>query len=301
MYFLIVFILFILYLITDTYYVLLLAILLSLLALISGMCMFLYASKMYIKIVNEKEKWHLLYNSKHAFPIGNIHLKADVYNCFFEETVCLDQCFIVNCKKMNVPLKVQYKVGLNVLQNKTAKLKDILSIFAKKFETINAEKVCIYPQSVEVENVDAIYAIFEKRANEKSDEYDIREFRRGDSIKDVHHKISFKKGKLMVKEKHKIQDDIIHLLLDLSGDEMDCAKVFTYFHYFVQCVQNYDEICVIYWYTKDVLYEMGVKTIADEERIVEMILSMPKATINEKRADMWVINASGLMVGEHYE
>ena len=63
-------------------------------------------------------------------------------------------------------------------------------------------------------------------------------------------------------------------------------------------MQNYDETCIVYWYTKQHIQNAFVKTMADKERIVEMILSMPKATINKKTSDMWMMDASGLTVGD---
>ena len=35
----------------------------------------------------------------------------------------------------------------------------------------------------------------------KSDDYDIRDYRVGDSLKDIHYKISYKLSKLMIKDK----------------------------------------------------------------------------------------------------
>lgn len=288
------------YFISGAYYLLVISILLILTILLSGICMLINISKIHMEVIEEKGQWKLLYKTSSMFPLGKIHVRTHVYNCFFDEKVYVDEVFLTGKKQMEITLPLLSKIGTYTMSDSTVMLWDLFSLFKKRLPSFFEGKLCVYPTFLHTPNEANIAYQFEQRNNERMDEYDLREYRNGDALKDIHHKISYKMQKLIVKEKLKKKEENIHMLLDLSGNEEECLLVLSYFHIFMEKIQFYDETCVVHWYSNYELHEKMIKTLMDKEELIRFILSHPKA-MQTPASNMWTITSNGLEKGEAYE
>ena len=70
-----------------------------------------------------------------------------------------------------------------------------------------------------------------KRTGLQSDDsYEIREYQEGDSLKHLHHKMTYKLQKPMIRQYANLEAAQVMLILDLSGDAVTVEKTLTMFH-----------------------------------------------------------------------
>lgn len=301
LYFLLVGILFILYIFTNTYYLLVITVLLLLIKIICIILMLIHSHSIHIKIVEIYNQLFIQYNSKSKFPFGRLKLELNFYNHFFEENNNKNIYFLVGDKNIEFPIDIiNGKIGKYEIKKYKCKLYDILGMSSKRIKNISLESFYQLPKYIELNNYnELLFYIREKHSNDNED-YDIKEYRIGDSIKDIHYKVSYKLSKLMTKEKINTIDDI-SVYIDLSGNEDECNKVFSYLYCLIESIQIYKKKCNVYWHSKTILNQYTINHIDEFDLMINHILSMPKSKHYLPVQSYWLITSNGIFGGDDNE
>lgn len=285
----------ILFIITGAYYLLVLIVLLTTLTLVSFLSMLLYSKQIKLQLKENEDNTLLIYKSK-LFPFGKLTIDLNIKNNFFEDIYNNHFDLILGKKKIISTLPFnKNKIGKYTLTNQTLILSDFLGLFKKNIKANIFDEIIQLPQfkssSYEISKISEQVVAYQ---TSKSDDYDIREYRIGDSMKDIHYKISYKLSKYMIKEKHKNQGNDISVVLDLSGSNNECEKVFNYLYEVINNLQVYNEPCLVKWISKDKVYEQKIKDINDLKKCINQILTMPKCKETPCISSTWMITSYGL-------
>lgn len=292
---LIYFVLIVSFIITGAYYLLVLLVILTSLILVSLLSMFIFSNAIQIHLKEVRKETYFVYKSK-GLPIGKLTVNLNIENVFFEEI--FQSCFDVILGESQITTKLNFNqnnLGKYVIHSQTFILTDILGLFRKEISTKVFNEKIQYPhiklKSYEQKLINEKVIVYQ---SSKSDDYDIREYRIGDSLKDIHYKISYKLSKYMIKEKHKNQGNDLSFVLDLSGNNDECEKVFAYLKEVILDLQVYNEVCLVKWISNDNIYEQKVKDIDDLNQCINRILSMPKCKERVNVKSTWMITPNGL-------
>lgn len=290
-------ILFISFIITGAYYLLVLIVLLISLILISLLSMLLFSNKIVIKMIEKNNNIFLIYESK-GLPIGKLSVDLNIKNTFYNEIYQNQFDIILGEKKIVIQLPfTKIKLGNYVINEQSFILSDFLGLFKKKIKKEIFSEMIQYPN---LKNLIMDYKVSEEvnsYQSNKSDDYYIREYRIGDSLKDIHYKLSYKLSNYMIKEKHNNKGNNISVSLDLSGNNEECEQVFIYLNQMIQNLQVYHETCLVKWLSKDKVYEQKVTDLDDLNNCITKILSMPKCENTPKMKCTWIITPFGLKQG----
>ncbi|MGN1343991.1 MAG: DUF58 domain-containing protein [Traorella sp.] len=270
-------------------------------AVVSFIFMILGAFMISTQLQIIQNKLYIKYTSKSILPIGIIHAKYELYNKFFEETQKYQTKFLVGHKRLIIPLTEELKFGEYEIKKANIKLMDMLGLFSihKKIK-INPNLIQT-PLLIQSYRQNNLYDTIQEKRGDENDDYDIREYRQGDSLKSIHYKISYKLSKLMVKEKIKQNQNEISIFLDLSGQEEDCIQVFSFFEKFIECLQLFNEKCEVYWISDKTIHSLIASSTNDTLKIIQEIISMPKMKEKLPIEVTWTITPSGLNGDETYE
>ncbi len=126
---------------------------------------------------------------------------------------------------MDLPLGIRYP-GLARVQIHQIEYKDPMGLLLIRIPVAAAGECVVLPRSQEGmrnhrEGYQAGITETEEtltKGNDFSEVTDVREYRPGDRLKDIHWKLSAKKQDLMVKERANVAQSQVILLLDLSGE-----------------------------------------------------------------------------------
>lgn len=298
---LLTFLLIIVFLITRAYYLLLLIVLLFSMILISLFSMLMMHHKITFQFVKQEKNATLVFIGKGIFPIGRMKVDIVIHNLFLDTSFSQSKQFLVSGDKVVIPLdESNFKLGKSVISIKSCRIIDMLGLFSKKIKYQETMQDICYPY------IDEVYRRLNSQINEKlqyynyqkKDDYDLREYREGDSIKDIHYKVSYRQSKLMIKDKHKDSSMTMKLFLDLSKDEESCRQVLSYLYQFVYHLTLQKSKCQIQWYSKNKLMEEKISDLKEYENVLTTILSNPKALEGNSVHSEWVITDLGIEGGE---
>lgn len=292
-------ILLIAFIITGAYYLLLLIILFLTLILVSLFTMLWNVNKIQIKALSNGNDLYLFYQSN-GLPFGKLSISLDIENLFFEEVYQSSFEMILGEKeiKHKIPFN-QNNLGKYRINTQTFIITDILGLFRKKINRdVFTEKMQSYQYQHSLNVINQTTQEVVVYQSSKSDDYDIREYRVGDSLKDIHYKMSYKLSNCMIKEKHKDKGQHISVYLDLSGTNEECEKVFAYLNILVENLQTYHEVCMVKWISNEVIYEQKVADMIELTQCINKVLSMSKVKDYHRIPCTWIITPSGLKGGE---
>ncbi|WP_294562988.1 DUF58 domain-containing protein [uncultured Traorella sp.] len=298
---LLAFLLIITFLITRAYYLLLLIVLLFSLIVISVFCMLMMYRKISFQFLQSENEMNLVFRGKGFFPVGRIKIEIVINNLFLDTSLSQSKQFLVCGGSVYIPLDESlFHLGKSVISIKSCRIIDMLGIFSKKIRCQEKMESFCYPY------IDESYRKLNAQVNEKlrnynqqkNEDYDIREYREGDSVKDIHYKVSYRQSKLMIKDKYKDAGLMMKLFLDLSGDEEDCRQVLSYLYQFVCHLTIQKSKCQVQWYSKNKLMEEKISDLKEYEEALHTILSNPKADGEDFVHAEWVITKMGIEGGE---
>lgn len=283
-------VLLLLFIYTGAYYLLVLFVTLISIMIISLFSMLFFKWKS--NIVFEKDK--IEYHGLSFFPVGKVKVKYEIKNMFLETSQVQSVSFIIPTKKIQIPLDIKDQIGRLSLQIKKCVLTDMLSLFKCSLKCEPKHEILLNSvnQQDETISMNIVENIFSRS---KCDDYEIREYHRGDSLKDIHYKISYKMKKYMVKDTTKSRMNRFSIFLELSGNESECLHVLQSFWNVSQYLISQQEVFDVLWMSQYDLKTERIDNIVLLEKVLDEILSHPKAYESKipLEADMF-IKASGI-------
>lgn len=286
------------YIFTGTYYLLVVPFVMFILYGVSFISFYPLCFLMKFKLYSNNNNLYGKILSKYILPLGFIKGKISLYNRFFEEFETIHINNLLS-KKEDIQVENDTKIGFHELDKISLKSYSIFKLHSKRIKKIEYIPFIKLPEHYRFDGYDALQSYLREVNQNNSDEYEIREYQKGDPIKDIHYKISYKFNKLMIKERINTFNDI-SIYLDLSGNEDDIIHVLSYLYCFIESVEIFNRECVIYWNSKENYNQYKLKNKGEFNHLLELILSNPKASIYSPLEDCWVITNNGIDGGDGY-
>ena len=224
-------------------------------------------------------------SSKKLLAAKNVWLTLNVYNYMFntEDTYQIN-CILDNGKnrfKMDIPTEYCGKLRLHC---DSAYVCDLLGLIRRRIRLFEDVYTMIYPKQMSIElevskNVagSAIDGsmLQNRKGNDSSEMYDIREYTPGDDIRAIHWKLSSKTDELILRQASNPAHYDVALLPDFGLEQMPgelgmatdvCAQIAS------ELVSNHTSFCML-MPTKDGLESFEVRSTGDLERMMTQWLS----------------------------
>ncbi len=217
--------------------------------------------------------------SGYFFPLGRITCSIQCVNLFFEKKENYTYSFLTS-KRKTFKIDFEQHLGNTIIQVNDCHIYDMLNLFSKKLNQDITIEHCFFPtmfHQTKPESRHQLEAWIHQYNQNKSDEYDLREYRIGDSLKDIHYKISYKTNEIIIKDKYQNSRIDMNIFLDLSGNEQECEEVFKKANVILDVLFSSQSSCTFFWISKKQLYQADMKNYEEGQKVYLRILSMPKA------------------------
>lgn len=175
-------------------------------------------------------------NSIFATPLCKIttHISNDFYKTM--STTFNDMSVAPKGKSRTMLPLVFDKCGLVTVKISNIEIRDLLSIVSFIYDSRLEQRICVLPRDMQPEDINKDGYMVGLTQNEEnnlkgndfSDVSNIREYVPGDRIKDIHWKASARMDELMVKERVRLSENQLVMLVDLSGENDTVEKVISY-------------------------------------------------------------------------
>jgi uncharacterized protein (DUF58 family) len=177
----------------------------------------------------------LILKNKSYIPSPSIKIYMNVGNEFYgsnKEVEVRMPIIPKNKSKVAMPLRFDM-CGMTVVRIKRVCINDIFSLVSYVYTCNLEEHICIIPKKEELSDVQMGSYVEGLTQNEEnnlkgsdfSDVSNIREYVPGDRIKDIHWKATAKKDELMVKERVRLSENQLAVLVDVSGENDSIERV----------------------------------------------------------------------------
>lgn len=235
-------------------------------------------------------------------PIGELDFDVHISNIFMQSHTEFN--YKTCCKRSSkILLQSNHELGKVIIEIRNIQLRDMTGLFSScltshmAHEYINmpsrndqALRECLNQFEMNVQrtrnNVDM----------ELEDQHEVREYQPKDSLKYLHHKISNKLDKNMIRVFAPVEDDNMILALDLSWNEKECAQVLGLLLCLGEYWQNYNKTILIIWLSRNEL--KTCKMNHNYLEVINQILSSPKAALFDQTLlpdNCWILLPERIM------
>lgn len=180
----------------------------------------------------------LLLNNPTYFNAVDVKVDMEVGNVFYKTSAPIRASVPAAFKTVNkavIPFVAKLNGIVSIKVNKI-EVRDLMGMISYVYDVNMTSEVKVYPENVYTDDLDKT-GLYEgvaeneennSKGNDLSDVSNIREYIPGDRIKDIHWKISAKRDKLMVKERVRVSERQLIMLVDTCGDNADIDGVLQY-------------------------------------------------------------------------
>ena len=188
----------------------------------------------------------------------DVKVDMEVGNIFYKTAAPIRVSVPAAFKTVNkavVPFVAKLNGIISIKVNKI-EVRDLMGMFSYIYDANITSEVKVYPENVYTDDLDKT-GLYEgvaeneeanSKGNDLSDVSNIREYIPGDRIKDIHWKISAKRDKLMVKERVRVSERQLIMLVDTCGDNADIDSVLQYAYNVVKmCLTDGIPSKLVWW------------------------------------------------------
>ena len=200
----------------------------------------------------------LLLDNKSFFSSLDVKVNIDVENIFYKTKAPISVAMPANIRQVNkvvVPFVASLNGIVSIKVNKI-EVRDLIGIVSYVFDVDMTKEVEVYPSNIHSDDIDKT-GLYEgvseneetnTKGSDLSDVSNIREYVPGDRIKDIHWKLSAKKDILLVKERVRISERQLIMLLDVCGIKEDIDMVLEYAYNIVRaCLKDGIPTKLVWW------------------------------------------------------
>ena len=276
---------------SDSYFFFLLCVLMLVLPALSLLALRLGKRQLSARLEHDGDHVRFVPEHRPCFPIGKLHITFETDNRF-------TQTHRLQCTQN--ALTLDSEPGMINVSVKEARMYDCLHLFCRKLscdaQTFVLQVPAPQPETaMERVFIDHMQAVSRKQG-EWRDKHEVREYRQGDSLKWIHQKLSYKCGKLMVREFENDLRQEHDIRLELSGEIADCARTLSRFRTFAAALLNMSARIRVSWYSGEQLCRMEITDENDLSECLVRILSHPRAAIAfAEKGSGWLLNADTVM------
>ncbi|WP_075877195.1 DUF58 domain-containing protein [Merdibacter massiliensis] len=277
-YFSFIFTICILFVITDAYWLFMLIPLLILLPLFSFCLLILQKCTVQIRLAKRDD--HIWVQIEDHFIFGHplIELQIKEYNAFTKE----ENIQTISLFNDQVYPSEHFAPGMINLTVQKIRCFDILHLFSLQERKKKIEIAFLQlPQEAHSSSHNALqtYIASKRREDAWQDKHEVREYRPGDAFRWIHHKLSYKSGKLMIREFENVSHSTIHLLLDLSGSIMQCKETLALYQGIAKALLTENIHLQIIYYSEQRQQMIELQQIEDVTSSLYQIISQPKSSV----------------------
>lgn len=273
----------ILFFIFDGSLFFLLLIAMTLLPLFSFLSMRICRDKINITLQQHQSDIKLIFTKPNWFPFAFITLNCNSNNVFYQEGNNENLCFMSGAQityKLNVPITTCGKYDISIQQYE---LKDLLGLFRKRVSQNIQLSIMKYPAETVFDFQPLNEEIEGLQKNRHTPnigtDFELHEYQPNEPIRHVHHKMSYKLSKLMVKKYDPISEKKLSIFLDLSGEKEQIEKALSIFYSY--CLTNIEQnrALSIIWETSSSAYRSVIIDFSDVITCLDQILSIPRSSL----------------------
>lgn len=206
-------------------------------------------------------------------------------NSFYGCQKPIELTFFTNPSIMTEQSLPSQRCGCYEVSIKELLLYDVLGLWCKKSKVNLHAQAYVMPaafQSVSIQQMVQTGTEKEKETTRKgdasyTDAYEIREYREGDSLKNLHHKLTFKLQKPMIREFARMEQALIYLYLDLSGDEEEVEQTLALCYSVALAYVKENQRVMCCWGSVDTMNTQAVETVPQVHQLLRNIISGPRA------------------------
>lgn len=286
----------------DGYFFLLVFVLITILPCISYFMMRFFMKHIQLELQYIQDSIQIRYTSTYFLPFGILKLCIQHKNIFYGE--CEHQYIHFICEP-NAMISTLFKVdksGKYECTIQTCVLYDLLGLFHKTISISQQTTNIYFPQpsldymQKQSTHYDEQHAL---HGNQQiGTDYELREYQPQDSLRYVHHKMSYKLSKIMIKQYEPEGNEKYSVYLDFTGSDEQCEEVLSLFYgYALDCLAVHMTLDAI-WKDVQGTNTMHIANGDDIKECLESILSSPRMEFTydmqqEEQADA-IISFEGL-------
>lgn len=163
---------------------------------------------------------------------------------------------------------------------------DMLGLFhRKRKQQLSGERI-LYPRwqktvlSIDEDKWEQAASVNDQQAKQSGmmeDAHEVREYLPGDPIHRIHHKLSYKLHKTMIREFQYMAHTQVRVLLDVSMSAEACIFVLSAMRQLaLECLRR-EDVLTVCWLSDSTMQEMEIHDENSLYQCIDRILSMPKA------------------------
>jgi len=245
------------------------------------------------KITNKSRKIKVVVSvdNNNCIPVSECNMSIRIYNKFYD----VEELYNISVPiSMSSKESVTFEFVSNICGNidvaiNEIEVYDMLRLKKIKKNVDIRKSITVLPnmrnKSIDLNRIINCVQKENKISINKSDPYEVssvREYIDGDSLKDIHWKLSSKQDKLMVKENGILYDDKVELVLELYDDNKDMVEktIENLFSFSYKMIKNKREFRVS-WYNYE-LARYNEILIKNENDIIEALREIFNTKVSTK-------------------
>lgn len=176
-------------------------------------------------------------------------------------------------------------VGLVQCRAEKVRVFDYLKLFCIPVRSVAAVELLVKPSAVQPKELPNLSRFLVRNLRPKpgggfSEEHEMRDYRPGDALRDIHWKLSAKTEKLIVREAQEPVRGKILLTLDLAGDCRQIDSILSQFLWMSTWLQEHDAAHQLIWIDPVSCREAAVQ-IGSEEDIDKALEQLLRSSLRE--------------------
>lgn len=218
-------------------------------------------------------------------PLARIQAKLLVTNEFYQESTTHTVLFTSEKEPSEVDFILSSQTcGMRSIHLQSIKMQDYLGIFSWKKKMSLQKHLYIFPvpifamhisQAFEFDQGEVTYDPY-RPGNDPSETFDIRPYQEGDPLHRIHHKLSYKLDKTMIREFSLPLEKDIEIVFELYGNQEDMDHILAQVYGFSLSLIDVQYRHTIKQYQQDVLvFSQVIVSRVDIDGFMKQILRIP--------------------------
>ncbi|MBR1442817.1 MAG: DUF58 domain-containing protein [Firmicutes bacterium] len=238
--------------------------------------------------VDEAASFELTVSNKSYFPSPECKIYAKIENIFFDSSSEIEISLPIPAKsseKIVLPFAVSVVGCINIHIEKIL-FTDMLGIITFSYHSGEDRQTVVMPKPNNslIFNVTSFSGGINEAEESKmkgsdfSEVTEIREYRPGDRLKDIHWKLTAKKDTLMVKERESLSQSRLTIVPDISGNTEEsnriaiCSSIEYSYNLAKEMLRNSTSVNIMWW--NESLFDFNESPIYDESSLEDAFIRL---------------------------
>lgn len=213
------------------------------------------------------------------YPFAICQMKGTMLNEFYHQDHPTSFVFFM-APNTNIQQNfVCERCGAYSVSFQELELFDVLGLWKKRIPISLEAQSAVYPNPFRSSAIEQMVESGNEREKETlrkgnleySDTYDIRAYREGDSLKHMHHKVSFKLQKVMMKEFANLEQTKLYFYLDFSGEDEEIEQTLALCYSVVLAFVNKQQSVICCWSKEEGMQSFEVEVPSQIRKLFDQI------------------------------